>query len=237
MSNVIGSATDWKWRSYPALYNKQLLLAGSACVALLAKVIVARSRTASTLDRVQYSKRKDPNVRNSIGLLALALTLGSPGTLVAQAHSHDHASPYAGFTDREIKALSADEVAGLLNGDGLGMALPAELNRYPGPRHVLELGAMLGLSADQESQVQAIFDEMQAQAQSFGSMIVELERDLDRSFAEGTITEARLGELLEAVALNRARLRASHLRAHLRVLPVLTESQREHYERARGYAG
>ena len=175
-------------------------------------------------------------MRYSLGLLALALTLGSAGPLFAQAHLHDHASPYAGFTDREIKALSPEEIAGLLNGDGLGMALPAELNRYPGPRHLLELGAMLGLSSDQESEVQAIFNEMQAQARSLGKTIVELERGLDRSFAEGTITEARLGKLLEVIALNRARLRATHLRAHLRVLPVLTESQREHYERVRGYA-
>ena len=176
-------------------------------------------------------------MRNFIGPLALALTLGSAGSLVAQAHQHDHASPYAEFTDREIKALSADEIAGLLNGDGLGMALPAELNRYPGPRHLLEMGAMIGLSPDQESEVQAVFDEMQAQARALGQTIVELERDLDRSFAEGTITEARLEELLEVIALHRARLRATHLRAHLLVLPVLTESQREHYERARGYAG
>jgi hypothetical protein len=138
--------------------------------------------------------------------------------------------------DREIKALSAEETAGLLNGDGLGMALPAELNRYPGPRHVLELGPMLGLSSDQESEVQAILDEMQAQARSLGETIVELERELDRSFAEGTITEARLEELLEDIALHRGRLRAAHLRAHLRVLPVLTDAQRESYERARGYA-
>jgi hypothetical protein len=157
--------------------------------------------------------------------------------LVAQARPHNHASPYNEFTDREIKALSAEEIVGLLNGDGLGMALPAELNRYPGPKHLLELGATLGLSPDQESEVQAVFDAMQAQAQSLGQTIVKLERDLDRSFAEGTITEARLDELLEAIAVHRARLRATHLRAHLLVLPVLTESQREHYERVRGYAG
>lgn len=176
-------------------------------------------------------------MRNLIGPLALALALGSAGPLVAQARPHDHASPYNEFTDREIKALSAEEIEGLLNGDGLGMALPAELNRYPGPKHLLELGETLGLSPDQESEVQAVFDAMQAQAQSLGQTIVELERDLDRSFAEGTITEARLDELLEAIALHRARLRATHLRAHLLVLPVLTKSQREHYERVRGYAG
>ena len=167
--------------------------------------------------------------------LVLVLVLASAGPLPAQDHAHDHASPYAGFMDREIKALSAEEIAGLLNGDGLGMALPAELNGYPGPRHVLELGAMLGLSSDQESRVQAIFDEMQEEARELGETIVELERELDRSFAGGTMTEARLEESLEVIAQHRARLRATHLRAHVRVLPVLTDSQREAYERARGY--
>ena len=176
-------------------------------------------------------------MRNSTSLLVLGLALGSAGPLVAQAHTHDHASPYAGFTDREIKALSAEEIAGLLTGDGLGMALPAELNRYPGPKHVLELGAMHGLSTDQEAEIQAIFDEMQTQARSLGKTIVELERDLDRSFAEGSITERRLDQRLEAIAKQRVRLRATHLRAHIRLLPVLTESQREQYEQARGYKG
>jgi Spy/CpxP family protein refolding chaperone len=96
---------------------------------------------------------------------------------------------------------------------------------------------MLGLSTDQEAEIQAIFDEMQAQARSLGKTIVELERDLDRSFAEGLITERRLDQRLEAIAKQRVRLRATHLRAHIRLLPVLTESQREQYEQARGYKG
>ncbi len=78
---------------------------------------------------------------------------------------------------------------------GLGMALAAELNKYPGPRHVLELGPALGLSVDQESKIQAIFDEMQNEARSFGRLIVELERDLDQTFVEGTISEACLGRI------------------------------------------
>lgn len=168
-------------------------------------------------------------------LLALALSFGSAGAVGAQAHSHDHTSPFAGFDDREIKALAAEEVDALLAGEGLGMALPAELNHYPGPKHVLEMGAMLNLSAEQEAAARAIFDDMQAQARELGAIIVELERDLDRSFVDGTITEARLDELVAEIALQRASLRAVHLRAHLRLLPVLTDSQRAQYEQARGY--
>ena len=48
-------------------------------------------------------------------------------------------SPYAGQQTRAIKALSPEDLAGLLNGEGRGMAKAAELNGYPGPVHVLEL--------------------------------------------------------------------------------------------------
>ena len=47
--------------------------------------------------------------------------------------------PYAGMQARAIKALSAEQIADLKAGRGLSLALAAELNGYPGPRHVLEL--------------------------------------------------------------------------------------------------
>ena len=53
---------------------------------------------------------------------------------------------------RPIKALSDDQVADLKNGRGMGLALAAELNGYPGPAHVLELADKLALSADQRTQ-------------------------------------------------------------------------------------
>ena len=48
---------------------------------------------------------------------------------------------------RLIKALSEQQIADLKAGRGMGLALPAELNGYPGPIHVLELSDELGLSA------------------------------------------------------------------------------------------
>ncbi|NIM61510.1 MAG: hypothetical protein GTO30_07610, partial [Acidobacteria bacterium] len=59
------------------------------------------------------------------------------------------ASPYAGMEQREIKAISDDDRRRLLQGHGMGLALAAELNRFPGPKHVLELAAGLGLSDEQ----------------------------------------------------------------------------------------
>ena len=45
-------------------------------------------------------------------------------------------TPYAGMQTRPIKALSEQQVADLGAGRGMGLALAAELNGYPGPSHV-----------------------------------------------------------------------------------------------------
>jgi hypothetical protein len=55
-------------------------------------------------------------------------------------------SPYTGQEKREIKALSKKEIDGYISGDGMGFAKTAELNHYPGPRHVLDLADQLQLS-------------------------------------------------------------------------------------------
>jgi hypothetical protein len=47
-------------------------------------------------------------------------------------------TPYAGMQDRAIKALSEQQVADLGAGRGMGLALAAELNDYPGPSHVAQ---------------------------------------------------------------------------------------------------
>jgi Spy/CpxP family protein refolding chaperone len=171
-----------------------------------------------------------------LGLVLLVVLAASPTRGIAQ-HDHDHSSPYAGFTDREVKALSAEELAGLEAGAGLGMALAAELNGYPGPRHVLEMAPMLSLTPDQRDQVQEIFDEMEAGARTWGRQIIELEGSLDRAFADGSIDEIGLTDLTAAIGEARGNLRATHLRAHIRLYPVLTPEQRTQYNAARGYGG
>jgi hypothetical protein len=50
-------------------------------------------------------------------------------------------SPYAGLQTRPIKTLSEQQVADLKAGRGMGLALAAELNGYPGPAHVLDRSA------------------------------------------------------------------------------------------------
>jgi hypothetical protein len=70
--------------------------------------------------------------------------------LAAGCASVPSASPYAGQESRQIKALSAAEIAAYAEGKGQGFAKPAELNGYPGTMHVLELADQLALTSEQK---------------------------------------------------------------------------------------
>jgi hypothetical protein len=73
-------------------------------------------------------------------------------------------SPYAGQELRGIKALSQEDIEGLLAGTGIpfgGMAKPAELNGYPGPRHVLDAveAREFELTSGQQEQIEALYED------------------------------------------------------------------------------
>jgi hypothetical protein len=168
------------------------------------------------------------HTRNLMSVLVLlAVTLTATGA-VAQP-------PYADLANREIKALGVEEIAGLEAGRGLGFALSAELNGWPGPKHVLELAEMLGLDPATRERVEAIRQEMAREAQRLGAEIVALERDIDRIFATAnTPAEAEAAAPLVARAGTlRGELRWVHLKAHLATRPLLNAEQLAHYERAR----
>jgi hypothetical protein len=153
----------------------------------------------------------------------------------AGAWTAETSSPYAGQETREIKALSREEISGYLSGDGMGFAKAAELNHYPGPKHVLELADRLQLSEQQRGRTQTIFQEMHSQAVSLGKQLVEKERLLDLRFAEGTISDAELDRLVTEISAIQGKLRAVHLRAHLAQKLVLTEDQIRMYDTLRRY--
>jgi len=144
-------------------------------------------------------------------------------------------SPYTGQEKREIKALSKEEIDGYLSGDGVGFAKTAELNHYPGPRHVLDLADQLQLSAEQRKRTQAIFERIKSQAMSLGKQLVENEQLLDSRFAAGTISDAELEQLVTEISVIQGKLRAVHLRAHLAQRVVLTTDQIRIYAAHRGY--
>jgi Spy/CpxP family protein refolding chaperone len=168
-----------------------------------------------------------------IGKAALALGLGP--LVLAGAASAAEPSPYAGWQERGIKALSPQQLEDYLEGRGMGMALAAELNGYPGPRHVLELAEALELSPDQLAQTEHLFGEMRRQAIDLGRRIVAREAALDELFAAGTASEAALLEAAAELGLLKGRLRAHHLGYHLAMRDLLEPDQIQRYQRLRGY--
>ncbi len=117
----------------------------------------------------------------------------------------------------------------------MGMALAAELNGYPGPLHVIELADRLELSAAQRSEVQRLFDSMKAEAMPLGARLIEQETDLDRQFAQRTVTPESLKASTAAVAATQGSLRETHLKYHLSTAALLDPTQLIKYAELRGY--
>ncbi len=155
------------------------------------------------------------------------------------AAQHEHAaperSPYADLTQRDIKALSAEEVGQYHAGEGMGLALAAELNAYPGPKHALELATELDLAPTVIARIRLIADSMRVRAVDLGERIVTAERELDRAFAARTADDGRLRAATTEIARLQGELRYTHLGAHIAVTALLTPAQIERYQRARGY--
>lgn len=151
----------------------------------------------------------------------------------------DTTSPYAGQEVRGIKSLSEDEVKGLLAGEGTpfgGMAKLAELNGYPGPRHVLDMADELELSDDQLLDIERVYEEMRDEAIPLGEKIIEKEEVLDQAFTDKTITSESLQQGIKESADIYADLRFVHLKYHLMMMDILTENQVEKYNELRGYS-
>ena len=164
---------------------------------------------------------------------ALIATLGV--ALVTSATAQAQSQPYAAFGDRPIKALSADDIAGLRAGRGMAMALPAELNRYPGPMHVLEHAAALNLTPEQKDQLTRQIDTMRTAAISLGEQIIARESALDTLFRSGAANVEAIDRITSEIAALYGQLRAVHLRTHLATRASLTEIQQAQYQTLRGY--
>ncbi len=144
-------------------------------------------------------------------------------------------SPYAGMQNRGLKALSEQQIEDLRGGRGMGMALAAELNGYPGPAHVLELASALDLSEAQRGRTQALFEEMQKTAMPLGNEVLAKETELDEAFASGRIDDASLHRILADIGRLQGELRYTHLKYHLAMRGVLNPDQIAAYDRLRGY--
>ena len=122
----------------------------------------------------------------------------------------------------------------LLKGLGMGLATIADVNNYPGPKHVISLKAELGLTRDQLKKTEALDKAVSSSAVTKGEEIVQAEEELYKLFEAGTMSEKILRGKLEQIAKLRADLRFVHLQAHLRMKQVLTPDQIKLYTEIRG---
>jgi len=149
----------------------------------------------------------------------------APGSAAATS-----AASMAGYSPEE-------RAAGLREGRGMGLAMPAETNGYPGPRHVLELADAIGLSADQRARTQALFDAMRGDAQRLGARLLAEEAALDGLFSGHRATPALLEAAARQIGETEAALKVTHLRTHLAMMDILTPDQVARYAAARRAGG
>lgn len=143
--------------------------------------------------------------------------------------------PYAGLEGRPIKALSQQQIDDLRAGRGMGLALAAELNGYPGPSHFLQLRDPLGLTTDQRVEVQRLFEAMKQETVPLGSKLVDQERALEDLFSSRAVTSESLKTSIAAIAETQGQLRESHLKYHLATAALLAPGQMQRYAELRGY--
>ncbi len=169
------------------------------------------------------------------GITALFLSAALLSTSALASAAANTETPYKGQQHRNIKALSQNDIDGYLEGKGMGFAKAAELNHYPGPRHVLDLSEKLKLSDKQLKQTQTLFNKMQAKAINLGKQLIEREQKLDQLFAQGSINKNSLETILQDIGAIQAKLRNVHLSTHLEQKQLLNKHQIVMYDRIRGY--
>lgn len=84
-------------------------------------------------------------------------------------------SPYAVLRGTAATGLLPEEVEGLVSGKGMALALAAEVNGYPGPRHVLDAteSGQLALQPDQRATIERLHARMLEESQAKGQEILQ----------------------------------------------------------------
>jgi hypothetical protein len=150
----------------------------------------------------------------------------------ARAAAHAAEAAREGFG---IPALPEEQIAAYRDGREMWMASVAELNHYPDPRQVLEFAAKLGLSAEQQQAVTNLHDEIRPEAVRLGKQLVEQEQRLNRIFAWGQASGENIEPIVTDIGVLQARLRLTHLLAHIRTRELLTKDQVKRYDELQGH--
>ena len=115
------------------------------------------------------------------------------------------------------------------------LARAAELNRYPGPMHVLELAQPLQLTPSQREATTQLLTQHKAQVRQLGAQLVEAERAMNQAFASGNLSAPQLSAMMQRIGTVQTAIRESHLQAHLAQTALLSPSQITQYSVLRGY--
>jgi Spy/CpxP family protein refolding chaperone len=120
---------------------------------------------------------------------------------------------------------SKERTEGLLEGNGMGLAMPAENNGYPGPRHVLDAANQLHLTPDQKAKTEALVAAMKAEAIPTAKQLVADEAALDNLFITHTADIVSIKAASDKAAECEAALRVIHLKYHLAMVFILSADQ------------
>jgi Spy/CpxP family protein refolding chaperone len=169
----------------------------------------------------------------SVGVLLL---LALPLAALHEQHMKSQAAPQAAQAMAQHHAFLEAERQAIEHGEGFGMALAADKNGYPGPKHVLDMKKELKLTPAQEAAMQKLMSDMKAKALAKGKDVLAAEKRLEELFAQGK-SEDELREETYRVSSLRAELRWVHLSAHLAARKILTTEQVAAYQQMRHGAG
>jgi Spy/CpxP family protein refolding chaperone len=120
---------------------------------------------------------------------------------------------------------SQERVQGLLEGKGMGLAVPAENHGYPGPRHVLDAADMLALTPEQKAKTAALVEQMKAEAIPASERLLADEAALDQLFIDRRADLASITAASRQAALSESAVQVVHLKYHLAMRDILTPAQ------------
>lgn len=192
------------------------------------KYILAILITAAGVLRADDSPASAPHA---------AATAAPTAQSAAAAPAVPSPKPHVDHQLRALKALYDEQIKGYAEGRGMGLALKAELHRYPGPSRVLDASRELALTPAQTTALEVIRARLQAGAVRLGAAYVAAERELDAFFEGGGTDIKRLAALTQRSGVVLGELRATHLTAHIETRAALTPAQIAGYDRLRGYGG
>jgi len=126
-----------------------------------------------------------------------------------------------------LGGVSETEKEALLKGAGLGAGMIAMMNGYPGPKHILEMGEELELTAAQRETIGTIYGKVKAESVKYGTELVEKDEALAAMFTSGSVDTGDVEKLAREIGELQGRVRAEHLNAHVKTYDALTPAQRE----------